>query len=43
MYKSLLPLNKNNIFENIHLMVVKMNNSTMKMINMKFSHHKLKY
>ena len=43
MYKSLLPLNKNNIFENIHLMVVKMNNSTMKTINMKSPHKFLEY
>ena len=35
-YKSLLPLNKENIFENVHLVVVKMKSGTMKVVNMKF-------
>ena len=38
MYNSLLPLNEKCIFENVHLLVVKMYNGTMKIVNMKFSH-----
>ena len=36
-YKSLLSLNEDDIFENILLVVIKMNNGTIKMVNMKFS------
>ena len=36
-YKSLLPLNDESIFENVHLVVVKMKSVTMKVVNMKFS------
>ena len=35
-YRSLLPLNEKDIFENVLLVVVKMKNSTMKMVNLKF-------
>ena len=35
-YKSILPLNEENIFENVSLVVVKMKNDTMKVVNMKF-------
>ena len=43
-YKSLLPLNEECIFENVPLVVVKMKNGTMKVVNIKFllkkiSHH----
>ena len=34
---SLFPLNGECIFENVHLVVVKMKNCTMKVVNMKFS------
>ena len=37
-YKSLLPLNEKNIFENIPLVVVKMKSDIMKVVNMKFPH-----
>ena len=37
MYKSILLLNEECIFENVILVVVKVNNNTMKMVNMKFS------
>ena len=37
MYNSILPLNEEDIFENVHLVVVKINNGAMKMVNMKFS------
>ena len=37
MYKIFLSLNEESIFENICLVVVNMNNDTMKMVNMKFS------
>ena len=30
----LLPLNEEDIFENVHLVVVKMKNGSMKMVNM---------
>ncbi|WZZ81030.1 hypothetical protein YC2023_101602 [Brassica napus] len=36
-YKSLLSLNEEGTFENVHLVVVKMNNGNMKVVNMKFS------
>ena len=36
-YKSLLPLNKKYIFENVLLVVVKMKSGTMKVVKMKFS------
>ena len=36
-YKSLLPLNEENIFESVPLMVVKMKSGTMKVVNIKFS------
>ena len=36
MYKSLLPLNEEDIFENISLVVVKMKSGTMKVVNIKF-------
>ena len=36
MYKSLLPLNEESIFENVHFMVVKMKSGNMKMVNIKF-------
>lgn len=36
MYKNLLSLNKKCNFENINLVVEKMNNGTMKVVNMKF-------
>ena len=36
MYKSLLLFNEEDIFENVHLVVVKMKSSTMKVVNMKF-------
>ena len=39
MYKSLLPLNEKCIFENIHLVVVKMKSGTMEVVSMKFPHH----
>ena len=35
-YKSLLPLNEGNIFENVPLVVVKMKSGTMKVVNLKF-------
>ena len=35
-YKSLLPLNEECNFENVHLVVVKMKSGTMKVVNMKF-------
>ena len=35
-YKNLLPLNEKGIFENVPLVVVKMKNGTMKVVNMKF-------
>ena len=34
-YKSFLPLNEKNYFENICLMVVKIKSGTMKVVNMK--------
>ena len=34
-YKSLLIFNEKNIFENVSLLVVNMNNSTKKVVNMK--------
>ena len=34
-YKILLPLNKEDIFENVSLVVVNMNNGTVKVVNMK--------
>ena len=43
MYKSLLSLNEKCIFENVHLMVGKMNNGTMKVVNMKFPHKSIEY
>ena len=36
MYKSLLPPNKEGIFENVPSVVVKMKSGTMKVVNMKF-------
>ena len=36
MYKTILLLNEENIFENVTLVVVKMNNSTMKVVNTTF-------
>ena len=36
-YKSLLPLNEEDIFENVPLVVVKMKCGIMKVVNMKFS------
>ena len=36
MYKNFLSLNEENIFENVPLVMVKMNNSTMKVVTMKF-------
>ena len=36
MYKSLLPLNEECIFENVSLVVVKMKSGTMKVVNIKF-------
>ena len=33
-HKSLLPLNEEDIFENVSLMVVKMKSGTMKVVNM---------
>ena len=36
MYKSLLLLNEEDIFENVHLVVVKMKSGAMKVVNMKF-------
>ena len=38
-YKSLLLLNKESIFENVPLAVAKMNNGTMKKVNIKFLNH----
>ena len=38
MYKSLLPLNEESIFENVYLVEVKMKSGTMKVVNMKFPH-----
>ena len=35
MYKSLLPLNEEDIFENASLVMVKMKSSTMKRLNIK--------
>ena len=37
MKKNLLPLNEEYIFENVYLVVVKINKGTMKVLNMKFS------
>ena len=34
-YKSVLPLYEEDIFENVSLMVVKKNNGSMKVVNMK--------
>ena len=42
-YKSLLPLNEECIFENISLVVVKMKNGTMKVVNMNFFLRKRKF
>ena len=36
MYKSLLPLNEECIFENVSLVVVKMKSGTIKVVNIKF-------
>ena len=36
MYNSLLPLNEEDVFENVYLVVVEMNSGTMKVVNMKF-------
>ena len=36
-YKSILPLNKENTFDNIPFVVVKMKSGTLKVVNMKFS------
>ena len=38
MYKSLLTLNKEHIFQDVSLVVVNMNNYTKKMVNMKIFH-----
>ena len=38
MYKSLLPINEEYIFENIPLIMVRIKNSTLKVVNMKFPH-----
>ena len=35
-YKSLLPLNDEGIFENVHLVVVKMKSGAMKVVKIKF-------
>ena len=40
-YKSLLSLNEEDIFENVHLVVVKMKSYTMKVANMKFPRNKI--
>ena len=40
MYKSLLPLNEEGIFENVFLVVVNMKSGTMKVVNMKFLRNK---
>ena len=42
-YKSLLPLNEEGIFENVHLVVVKMKNGIMKVVNMKFPQNFIEY
>ena len=38
-YKSLLPFNEKNNFENVFIVMVKMKSGTMKVINIKFSHN----
>ena len=43
MYKSLLPLNEENIFEKVFLVVVNMNNGTKKVVNMIILHNNLLY